>query len=337
MMEQNPYMQYDPNFYLPPEQNPYYKKQQRKNLSRIGFALLIYLTFSNVVELAMHYLCSAFFPQFIEHSAFTMLQQILPSYILGLPLVAGLLLGMPKKRPERKPLKAEGWIIFLAISFFLMMAGSYIANGLMTVLEMVRGEEISNAIDQQITQSSPLVNLILIVICAPIAEELICRKLIIDRLLPYSETLAVVMRGLFFGLLHGNFYQFFYATFLGILFGYVYVKTGNILHTILMHMIINFTGSIIADYIGKMTSDLVSAPTSINPWEIVSVLYSFAMMALAVCGAFLLIRKLKKPDLKHTGECYLTLSTQFKLAWGNPGTIIFCAACGTLFLFSLFI
>lgn len=336
-MEQNPYIPYDPNLYLPPEQNPYYKKQQRRNISRIGFALLIYLVFANLVALAMYYVCNAFFPQYVEHTVFTLLQQIIPAYLLGLPLVAGLLIGMPKKRPERKPLKAEGWITFLAISFFLMLGGSYIANGLMAIFELLQGSEITNAIDQQITESSPLVNLILIVICAPIVEELICRKLIIDRLLPYSETLAVVMSGLFFGLLHGNFYQFFYAAFLGLLFGYVYVKTGNILHTILMHMIINFTGSIIADYIGKMTSDLASAPTSINPWDIVSVVYSTAMMALAICGGILLLRRIKKEKLKHTGDCYLTLSTQFKLAWANPGTIIYCAACVMMFAGSLYI
>ncbi|MBQ6823804.1 MAG: CPBP family intramembrane metalloprotease [Clostridia bacterium] len=225
----------------------------------------------------------------------------------------------------------------MAVAFFLMMAGSYIATFLMGVIENIRGTEITNAIDQQITESSPLSNLILMVILAPIAEEILCRKLIIDRLLPYSEMLAVVISGLIFGLLHGNFYQFFYATFLGILFGVVYVKTGKLIHTILMHMIINFTGSIIADFIGKMSSDLASAPTSINPWDIVAAIYSLSMMVLSICGAVLMISCIRRHKLKKIGDRYLTLSTQFKLGWINAGMITYCAICAVAFFGSLFI
>lgn len=336
-MEQQPYVQYDPNYYLPPEQNPYYKKQERKNLSRIGIAFCIYIAFLIVVQTAMIYLCQWRFPAFTQTELYTLLLQVVPSYLLGFPLFACLLIGMPKKRPERKPLTAGGWITFLAASFFLMMAGSYIAGGLMAVLETVRGTEITNAIDQQITNSSPLLNLVLIVLIGPIAEELMCRKLVIDRLLPYSEVLAVVTSSLIFGLLHGNFYQFFYAAFLGMLFSYVYVKTGNILHTILMHMIVNFTGSIINDFINKMTSDLASAPTSINPWDIIGGIYSLAIMTLAVCGAVLLVRKAKDHGLQKTGDRYLTLSTQFKLAWLNPGMIVYCVICLIMFASSLYI
>ncbi len=336
-MVQNPYTSYDPHYDLPPERNPAYKQQERRHLRRIGWALAGYLVLVNIVAMTIYSVSTAFFPEMTKHEAFALLQQLVPTYLLGFPLFALLLAGMPKKAPERKKLGFSGWITFLAVSFFLMLAGNYIAGGLMTVIETIRGTEITNAIDQQITESSPLSNLILIVIVAPIAEELMCRKLIIDRLLPYSEVLAVLTSGLFFGLMHGNFYQFFYAAFSGLLFSYVYVRTGNILHTILMHMIINFTGSIITDFINKMTSDLASAPTSINPWNIVSGVYSMAMLTLAVCGAVLLFRRAKELNLKKTGDRWLTLSTQFKLAWCNSGTITYCVLCLLMFIGSLYI
>lgn len=336
-MEQQPFVQYDPNYALPPEQNPYYKKRERQNLSRIGLAFTVYMVFLSVVQVAMVYLCQWLFPSFVNTELYTLLLQVIPAYLLGFPLFACLLIGMPKKSPKRQPLKAEGWITFLAVAFFLMLAGNYIANGLMAVIETIRGTQITNAIDQQITTSSTWLNLVLIVLIAPVIEELMCRKLVIDRLLPYSETLAVVTGGLIFGLLHGNFYQFFYATLLGMLFSYVYVKTGNILHTILMHMIINFTGAIISDFISKMTSDLVSAPTSINPWAVLGSVYSLAMMTLAVCGAVLFVRKLKNHGLCKTGDRYLTLSTQFRLAWLNPGMAVYGAVCLLMFAGSLFI
>ena len=328
---------YQTSAYLPPERNPIYKRQERRNLGRIGWALTIYYLTASLLATAAMATIKTFFPQAAELSYFNLLLQLIPPYVIGFPLFAGLLIGMPKQAPKKKKLGFNGWITFLAVAFFLMMAGNYIATGLMGLLETVKGGEITNAIDQTIHTFSPLENLILMVICAPIVEELMCRKLIIDRLMPYSEALAVTVSGVFFGLLHGNFYQFFYATFLGILFSYVYVKTGKILHTIIMHMIINFTGSIIAAFLTDMTSDLASAPTSINPWNIVATVYSMAMLALAVCGSILLYQQLKKLHLKKTGTRWLTLKTQFLLTLSSAGTIVFCVICLLTFFGSLYI
>ncbi len=336
-MEHYSYTPHQPPVYLPPEQNPVYKQQERRNLGRIGWALTVYLAAVTLLATAIYAVANTFFPAIADYRYFNLFVQIVLPYLLGLPLFAGMLTRMPKTAPKKKKLGFAGWIAFLATAFFLMMAGSYIATFLMNALEAFKGGEITNAIDQQITQSSPLENLILVVIIAPIAEELMFRKLIIDRLLPYSEVLAVTVSGLFFGLLHGNFYQFFYAAFLGILFSYVYAKTGKILHTIVMHMIINFNGSIIASFLNDMTSEQASAPTSINPWAIVATVYSLAMMTLAVCGAILLFRKIRKTELKKTGTRWLTLNTQFKLLCGSAGTIVYCVICLLAFISSLYI
>lgn len=329
----SPYHQ--PPATLPPERNPVYKRQERKNLSRIGWALTLYLLTVALLSTALYMGVETFFPTVAEHQFFDLFVQLIPTYFISFPLFAGLLIGMPKKAPKKKKLGFGGWIAFLAISFFLMMAGNYIAIGLMDFVETLKGSEITNLIGQQINDSHPLENLILIVLVAPIVEELMCRKLIIDRLLPYSEVLAVIVSGVFFGLLHGNFYQFFYATFLGLLFSIVYAKTGRIGYTIVMHMILNFTGSIIADFIGDITA--AGSATSINPWEIVASIYSAAMLTLAICGAILLLRKIKKLNLKKTGVRYLTLKTQFKLMAGSAGTIVYCIICLLTFISSLYI
>ncbi len=336
-MEYNPYITIDSARPLPPERNPLYKKKERRNLRRIGWALVVYLIFTSIVVMTAQVVCLSFFPEFAKGETFNLLCQIVPPYLLGFPLFALLLAGMPKKAPKRIKPGFSDKVSFLAVTFFLMLAGNYIATVLMTMMETLRGGEITNIIEQQITSFSPLTNLILMVILAPIVEELMCRKLIIDRLLPYSETLAILTSGLFFGLLHGNFYQFFYAAFLGILFGYIYVKTGNVLHTILLHMTVNFTGSIIAPFLNEMTSEQASAPTSINPWAVVGSLYSAAMTLLAVCGIILLFRKRKSLDVKKIGDRFLTLSTQFKLAWCNSGTIVYLVICLLMFVSSLYI
>lgn len=331
------YSPYDTPAPLPPEQNPAYHRRERRNLSRIGWALTLYMAIVVLLSGAIHFGAEAFLPALAEHPFFDIFLQAVPAYLIGFPIFIGLLAGMPKKKPEKKKLGFAGWVAFLAIAFFCIMAGGNVAEALMNLMEKLKGAEITNLIDQQITDSHPLENFILIVVLAPIVEELMCRKLIIDRLMPYSEALAVTVSGVFFGLLHGNFYQFFYATFLGILFSYVYVKTGKILHTMIMHMIINFTGSIIAAFLTERTSDLASVPTSINPWNIVATVYSLAMLALAICGGILLYQQLKKLHLKKTGTRWLTLKTQFLLTISSAGTIVFCVICLLTFVGSLYI
>ena len=324
---------------LPPEQNPLYRRNQRRNLGRIGLALAIYLLSTSLLSAAMSFVAARFFPAlFQQHQElFTLLLAAVPGYLLGVPFFALLVKGMPRQAPEKKPLTPGGWITFLAVSFFLMYAGSVIATVLMELLSGIRGQEITNAIDKQITTSSPWLNFALVAVIAPIFEEILCRKLVLDRLLPYSEVLAVVTGGLFFGMLHGNFYQFFYATFLGITFSYVYVKTGRLIHSVVMHMIVNFTGSVITDFINKHTGAEALSATSINPWDLVASRYALGMITLSVWGAILLFREIKKKKLSAEGPCKLTLKTQFKLMWGSGGTIAYCVVCGILFITSLFI
>ncbi len=307
-------------------------KDARKNLLRIGLALLVYLLLTSAVQATAMFLCARFAPQIYTQDWFFIACTLL-GYAVGFPIFFGFIASMPKQKPQKERLGLGGWIAFLAISFLLMEAGSMIANFLMSVIESLKGQEISNAIADQINGSSPLVNFIVAVVLAPIFEELICRKLIIDRLLPYSEVLAVVTSGLLFGLIHGNFYQFFYAALLGMLFAVVYVKTGNIFHTIGMHAIINFTGSIIASFFNERLPQDPSA--AITPWMMVATLYSMAMMILAICGGIFLIRSIKKLRLSTQGAQGLKPSSQFKAAWLNWGMILLVLYCAILFLFSL--
>ncbi len=306
-------------------------KQARKNLLRIGLALLVYLIITSAVQATALFLCSRLAPHIYEQDWFFIACTLL-SYGVGFPIFFGFIASMPKEKPQKAKMGFVGWIAFLSVSFLLMEAGSIIAGFLMTAIETFKGQEISNAVADQINESSPLVNLITAVVLAPIFEELICRKLIIDRLLPYSEVLAVTASGLLFGLIHGNFYQFFYAAFLGMLFALVYVKTGNIFHTIGMHAIVNFTGGIIASFFNE---HLPEDPAVITPWTMVATLYSVALMVLAVCGGIFLIRSIKKLNLSKEGTQQLKLTSQIKATWLNWGMILLLCYCGILFVFSL--
>ncbi len=328
--------------------NPYYmaaqiRKQEdrleRRILSRIGMALFIYLLFVNLLQTALMWGGTTFFPTLVEAEWFQWILQIVPGYLLGVPLVALLLAGLPKEKPEKKKLGASGWVGFLAISFFLTTAGSLISNLLITKLEELKGAEVSDMVSQQITEFSPLTTLLVVVIAAPIFEELMFRKLLIDRLLPYSEFFAILTGGLLFGLVHGNFYQFFYATMVGLLFSFIYVRTGRIGYTILMHIIINFTGSIIAPFIGEHLAEngSIGSIGSIDLWGMVTGVYTTAMYVLAICGGILLLFGIKKMKASTQGSRGLALGRQFRLGWLNVGMLLTGGFCLISFIISILI
>ncbi len=89
------------------------------------------------------------------------------------------------------------------------------------------------------------VGIMIPVLIGPILEELVFRKLMFDRTRRYGEKTAVIFSAICFGLFHGNLTQFLYACSVGLFLGYVYCKTGKVLHTIIMHMLMNACSSAI--------------------------------------------------------------------------------------------
>ena len=87
--------------------------------------------------------------------------------------------------------------------------------------------------------SNTVIRVITVGIAPAIFEELLFRKFLIDRTIRHGEFISCAMSGIMFGLWHGNFQQFFYAFFIGVLFAFVYIRTGNIIYTMIMHASVN--------------------------------------------------------------------------------------------------
>ncbi|MBR4888485.1 MAG: CPBP family intramembrane metalloprotease [Clostridia bacterium] len=77
-------------------------------------------------------------------------------------------------------------------------------------------------------------------VCAPIGEEIAFRG-VMCRSLSRRATLwpALLFSALLFGIWHRNIPQFVYTVPMGIIFGYAYMMTGKLRHSILMHFVNN--------------------------------------------------------------------------------------------------
>ena len=88
-----------------------------------------------------------------------------------------------------------------------------------------------------------LSSFLLMVITAPILEELIFRGIMLDGLLKnYSPVKSILISSLLFGLVHLNPWQFVAGLFLGAFIGWIYYKTKSLSFAIIIHATVNSTG-----------------------------------------------------------------------------------------------
>lgn len=191
--------------------------------SRIGIACFIILVLTTILQYAAVYLVMEFAPLLVLKPWFFWVISFVPMYAVAVPVGIAIIMRASSFKPEPSRMGPGSFMIFLIMSFSI----AYIGNIAGLLINSLVGRFIDspaiNPVELLISSSSIYLRILVLVILAPVIEELIFRKLIIDRIRGYGEGLAVIVSGLMFGLFHGNLYQFFYAFGLGALFAYIYM------------------------------------------------------------------------------------------------------------------
>lgn len=121
----------------------------------------------------------------------------------------------------------------------------------------------------------------LMVIAAPILEELIFRGIILDGLLKkYSPTKSILISSLLFGLVHLNPWQFVTGLIIGIFSGWVYYKTRSLSLSIIIHASANLSG-----YIMRYFIDVDSSMDD----TLVEMYGGITNLILAIVGAIIIV------------------------------------------------
>lgn len=76
----------------------------------------------------------------------------------------------------------------------------------------------------------------------PVLEELLYRGVILQSMKKYNERFAIVLSALIFGLMHQNYQQFILAFMLGLILAAADLRSGSIIPSIVMHIIVNTSG-----------------------------------------------------------------------------------------------
>lgn len=341
-----------------PEQNQNQTQEYRqvkKLLSTLGFRYLagsiLIFAVQNGAVLLINYLK----PEWISSTTGQLIVSMLPMYLIGIPLLYLMIKGLPATEPSRH--KMGGWKIVLAgiICYALMYCGNIVGMIMTAIIGILKGGTVQNTLTDVVMNTNLMVTFLIMVICAPIIEELVFRKLIIDRTLRYGQGVAILVSGLMFGLFHGNLNQFIYAFLLGICFAFLYVKTGNIKISIGLHMFINFMGSILGMWILKLIDidaimelnqlmtagageeELISAVMSILPNLVIYLGYLGLLFAIVIAGVILLIVAIcKKKITLEPGEISIPKGKRFSTVICNPGMFAYCALWTGIIVWQLF-
>ncbi len=260
----------------------------------------------------------------------------LSMYLIAMPLLVIIVRTIPGMVIHKKKMTAGQWIIAFFMCYALMYVTNVIGTFTTAIFGTLKGDLVDNPIQDILTGLSPLTAFFLMVICAPIVEEYVFRKLIIDRTVQYGQATAILLSGLMFALFHGNFNQFVYAFTLGVFWGFIYVKTGRLIYTVALHMTVNFLGSIPGLLLMKSTFfNQLSLLAENNPSAIVGLVMQHPVQFLLICFYMLLLFGLVitgiifwainfKKFKCAPGEITIPKGKRFSTIILNVGMILYC-------------
>jgi len=137
-------------------------------------------------------------------------------------------------------------------------------------------------------------SLISVSIFAPLFEEWLCRGLVLRGLLSKMNPAgAICISAAFFAILHMNPWQAIPAFILGLLFGYVYYRTGSLKLTMLMHCVNNTFATIFSRI--PAFEEAETFMDILCPWKYAVI---FVLCVLILVSALIIIRAIPVKDTR---------------------------------------
>ncbi len=308
----------------------------KKSFSSLGWRFLIGTLVIYAVQMGVVAIVGMVKPEWLQNTTISLILTIMPLYLIGMPILIALVKRMPGEAPEKKSIKPGQFVVALIMCYALMYCGNLVGTLITTVVGALKGSAVDNALMTYATESNMVVTFIYMVICAPILEEYIFRKLIVDRTVKYGQGVAIVLSGLMFGLFHGNLNQFAYAMLLGMFLAFMYVKTGNLKITIGLHMCINFMGAVVSVLLlksihleeyqeivmnGGDPEAIMNFMMQYLPGWIGYMVYVLFILAAVITGIVLFI-VFRKRFAVEPGQ--IPKGQRFKTVICNPGMLCYC-------------
>lgn len=304
-------------------QNKFEKKYIRKLGLAVGLAVIILALvsrfWSTVVLWAIDYfgISHTLAARILENEGIQQLEQIIFSVLcFTFPFIIAAMAANEKVSvliPYKKPKKGTAFpYLLMGISFCTFanfavnLAGSFFED-IGVNYEVTRSPLPTGTVGFLIYLSATAV-------IPAMVEEFACRGIVLGLMKPFGEGFAVIASSLVFGMVHGNFEQIPFAFLVGLVLGFIRVKTDSMIICMAVHFINNAV-SVVLTYILE---------ANVFPDEAVNTVYLVFMAFALLLGIIGVILIRDKGDLNF--EESRTLSTEKqKFLWffTSPAIIIF--------------
>lgn len=307
----------------------------KKQFSRLGLGAFVMFVSAFVLQLASALGIGLLYPEGGEPEWLLWLYTFVPMYLIAMPLGLLVMRKAPAAPVEEGSLGSWELIAAVFISFFLLYAGNILGGLVIDLLGAVVGRTPENPLTPYTENRYAWLRILVMVILAPMIEEYVFRKQLIDRMNAYGGRTAVLTSALMFGLFHGNLSQFFYAFAIGLVFGYLYLRTGRLRYTAILHMLINFMGGYVAPTLmdkvdlaalEEMDARDTAALTQYYQQLAPVLLYSSLIFLLVLVGLVLFIRRFRRTSFEPA-PLEIERGERFKSVFLNAGMGLFVLTC----------
>ena len=146
----------------------------------------------------------------------------------------------------------------------------------MQMPELIHGHTLNN-----------IVYVLYVVLLGPITEELIFRGAFMKCLNFAGRNFAIFFSAFLFALFHGNIMQGIIAFLLGIFFGYLDMKTGSLIPSVILHITNNLIAALF---------EIIEFAFGIDMSGTILTIYLIASIVLGALCMFLVLKNLKPKD-----------------------------------------
>lgn len=296
---QNNYQYYQPPVFTPPnaeylQKMAYYKSKRKKEINSLiltGIAIGVTI----IVQLLMQVIASGsimalgLYDVYLSSSLFQNCFNVIAVHILSLALPFGIMAMILKKNFNGEPVVPTEKIGFLKgtmwVGFGLLccVGANYITNFVILIAKQM-GYELTQS---ELAKPDSIIACVALVVSTAvipgIIEEFALRCCTLGVLKKYGKGFAVFAVSIVFGLIHGNIIQFIFAFLVGLILGYITIRTNNVIPAMIVHGLNNGVSVI---------NDIVTYVSNEKTAENVAVGVYIAFMVLGAIGLiYLLVKK----------------------------------------------
>ena len=275
---------------------------ERKEIRKLGNIIGLAMTGFVLVQIVTSFILIMFdglYDKYLNSTIFQASFNTIAIELFALVVPFGLVALINKKKYQSQliptaKLPFGRLCLWVGFGMLCCIGADYVVGILVTIVDSFGHTLTQPETAPPTTLFSCIASVIGTAIVPALCEEFALRCCSLGLLKKYGKAFGVVTVSLVFGVLHGNVIQLVFAALVGIILGYVTVKTGSVIPAVLIHAFNNgmsVTGEVLVYFFGEQTDEYSTYA-----------MFLFWMAVGAVCAIILAVKKEFKKEVQTTFE-----------------------------------